>query len=103
MTQEALLDRAAIELIVLEVLAERWGPTIWASLRARWSGTPVRRPSMADNLVGDVWGDSDDAAYFIMEVERRTAIDVPQAEWRTVYTLGDVVEKLCSHHRPLKE
>jgi acyl carrier protein len=45
-----------------------------------------------------VWGDSDDAGYFALEVENRLGIAIPRDEWSMVYTIQDVID-LFKRHR----
>jgi hypothetical protein len=45
-----------------------------------------------DKIIGDVWGDGDDAGYFALEVEKRVGIAIPRDAWSTVYTIQDVID-----------
>lgn len=91
-TPHKSLDDETIERLVLEVLKERWGPPILDSLKERFFNKPHRELKKTDKLVGDVWGDGDDATYFVEEAEKRIGIPIPNEEWRKVFTIQDVID-----------
>ena len=85
-------DDETIERMVFQVLKERWGPPILDSLKERFFNKTHREPKKTDKLVGDVWGDGDDATYFAEEVEKRLGIPIPTEEWTKVFTIQDVID-----------
>jgi acyl carrier protein len=91
-------DDETIERMVFEVLKERWSPPILDSLKERFLGKPHRELKKTAKLVGDVWGDGDDATYFIEAVEKRIGVPIPIGEWKQVFTIQDVID-LFKRHR----
>ena len=91
-------DDPTIERVVFDVLRERWGPPLLDWVKARLLNTPRREFEMSDKIIGDVWGDGDDASYFALEVEKRLGITIPPTEWLTVRTIQDVID-LFKRHR----
>lgn len=85
-------DDEEIEKIVFQILKERWGPTVLDFLKERLFNKPHRELKKTDKLIGDVWGDSDDAGYFVEAVEKRIGIPIPIKEWKTVSTIQDVID-----------
>ena len=83
-------DDQTIERLVFDVLRERWGPPLLEWFKERLLSKPRRELQRADNLIGDVWGDGDDASYFALEVEKRVGIAIPRDAWSTVYTIQEV-------------
>jgi len=85
-------DDQTIERVVFEVLRECWGPPLCDWFNGRFINKPEREPQKTDRIIGDVWGDGDDAGYFALEVEKRLGIVIPPAEWEIVSTVQDMID-----------
>lgn len=70
-THNRIPDDPNIERIVFDVLREQWGPSLLDWFKERLLNTPRRELKRSDNIIGDVWGDGDDASYFALEGEKR--------------------------------
>lgn len=55
---------------------------------------PRRIISRADRLVEDLKIASDDSTSFIIAVERRLGIDMPQHRWQRISTVQDILDAL---------
>lgn len=97
-THNRTLDDQTIERVVFEVLKEQWRPPLLEWFKERLLKMPRHELTKSDRLIGDVWGDGDDAALFALEVEKRLGIMIPQDEWATVYTIQGVID-LFKRHR----
>lgn len=91
-------DDSTIERVVFEVLREQWALPLLDWFKERLLSTPRRELKKTDKVIGNVWGDGDDASYFALEVEKRLEITIPPIEWRTVRTIQDVID-LFKRHR----
>jgi acyl carrier protein len=91
-THHRIPDDQTIERVVFDVLRERWGPPLLEWFKERLLNKPRRELQKTDKVIGDVWGDGDDASYFAIEVEKRVGIAIPRDEWSTVYTIQDVID-----------
>lgn len=91
-THNKPLDDSTIEKVVFDVLREHWGPPLLDWFRERFFNAPKRELKKTDKIIGDVWGDGDDASYFALEVEKRLDISIPSEEWSKVFTIQDVID-----------
>lgn len=46
------------------------------------------------SLVGDLKADSLALINVVMQIEEALSIDIPDAEWRTLLTVGDILERI---------
>ncbi len=97
-THNRIPDDSTIERVVFDVLKEQWGPPLLDWFKERLLNTPRRELKKSDKIIGDVWGDSDDASYFALEVEKRLGITLLPTEWLKVRTIQDVID-LFKRHR----
>lgn len=91
-------DDQTIEGEVFQVLKEEWRPPLLDWFKEKLLNAPRRELKNKDRLIGDVWGSGDDAAYFVLKLEKRLEITIPPDEWPKVRTLQDVID-LFKRHR----
>jgi len=53
--------------------------------------------AMGDRLIKDLKLVSDDDAQAIFDVQRRYRVKIPLKEWRSVETVGQMVDVFCRH------
>jgi acyl carrier protein len=96
-THNRIPDDQTIERVVFDVLRKQWGPPFLEWFKERCLNKPRQELKKTDKIIGDVFGDGDDASYFALEVEQRVGFAIPRDEWSTVYTIQDVIDLLKRH------